>query len=252
MREMLAGKVVLITGAGGGLGRQMALDFAREGAAVVVSDIDAQSGEMTVDQVRGQGGRAAFCRADVGDEREVEALVRYAVKTFGGLHGAVNNAGIEPDFVPFHELSLANWEQNLRVNLTGVFLCMKHEITHMRANGGGSIVNISSVAAAKSVPGTHVYATAKRGVLALTSCAAVENGAQQIRVNAILPGGIATRMLEDSSKGNPDVVQAFLNSVPLGRFGQPENIAQAAQWLLSDAAGYVNGQYLAVDGGLTA
>lgn len=251
MGDTLANKVALVTGAGGGIGRRMAQVFAREGAAVVISDIDVHSGEETLDLVRSGGGRAAFCRADVGDEREVEALLRHTLKTFDGLHCAVNNAGVEPDFVPIHELSLANWEQNLRVNLTGVFLCMKHEIAHMRERGG-SIVNISSVAAEKSVAGVHVYAAAKRGVLSLTSCAAIENGPQQIRVNAIMPGGIATRMLDDSEKGNPEVVQAFLRSVPLGSFGQPEHIAQAALWLLSDAACYVTGQYLAVDGGITA
>lgn len=252
MAKQLQGKVALITGSGSGIGRATAMLFAREGGKVVVSDINVAGGEETVAMIRAAGGEARFHACDVGDEASVRSLIEFASAAYGALDVAINNAGIEPDFVPFHELSLAEWDKNIRVNLTGVFLCMKHEIAWMRDHGGGSIVNISSVAAAKSVSGVHVYAAAKRGVLSLTSCGAVEAGPRNIRVNAIMPGAIATRMLEDSEKGNPEVVQAFLKGTPLGRFGETDNIAQAALWLASDASCYVTGQYLAVDGGITA
>lgn len=249
---MLHDKIALVTGAGNGIGRVIALMFAREGCAVAVSDIDIAGGRDTVAQIRAQGGKAEFCAADVGREADQQQLVRFAVDTFGGLHIAVNNAGIEPDFVPLHELTLDGWECNLRVNLTGVFLGMKHQIAHMIDHGGGAIVNISSIAAAKSTPKSHVYAASKRGLLALTSCAAVEYGASNIRVNAVLPGATMTRMLEETDRIDPQILKNFAATIPLGRIGQPDNVAQAVLWLCSDAAGYVTGQHFSVDGGVTA
>lgn len=252
MSNRLAGKVGLVTGAGGGIGGHIASVLAREGCAVVVSDIDQQAGQETVERIRQGGGEASFYQANVTCEKEVSGLIEYAVKNYGGLHIAVNNAGMEPAFSDLHELSLDDWNACMNVNLTGVFLCCKHEVRHMRGNGGGSIINISSVAARQSVPRVHVYAAAKRGVLSLTSCVAVEGGAHGIRANAIMPGAINTRMLQDSMENNPEVVQAFLNTVPLARAGETEDVANAVLWLASDESAYVNGQYIGVCGGLTA
>lgn len=252
MSGALQDKVALITGSGAGIGRSIAQLFAREGCSVVVSDIDVAGGEQTVELIRAQNGKAAFITADVGDESDQEKLVQFSLSTFGGLHVAVNNAGIEPDFVLMHELTLAGWERNLRVNLTGVFLGMKHQIRHMMDYGGGAIVNISSIAAAKSTAKSHSYASSKRGILALTSCAAIEYGAHNIRVNAVMPGATMTRMLEETERTSPGILNNFAASIPLGHIGQPEQIAQAVLWLSSDAANYVTGQHFSVDGGITA
>jgi NAD(P)-dependent dehydrogenase (short-subunit alcohol dehydrogenase family) len=252
MNGMLSNKVAVVTGSGAGIGRGIARLFARHGGAVVVSDIDVNGGKETVELIRAEGGSASFLETDVTREADLQRLVRTAVDNYGGLHAAVNNAGVEPDFVMLHELTLSGWERNMRVNLTGVFLGMKHQIAHMMNNGGGSIVNISSIAAAKSVPKNHSYAAAKRGMLALTAGAAIEYGPHKIRVNAVLPGATMTRMLTETNAHDPSILQSFAASIPLGTFAEPDDIAQAVLWLSSDAARYVTGQYFAVDGGVTA
>jgi NAD(P)-dependent dehydrogenase (short-subunit alcohol dehydrogenase family) len=252
MSGALQGKVGLVTGSAAGIGRGIALLFAREGCSVVVSDIDVEGGRETVELIRAAGAKASFVAADVSSEADMQHLVEFAVTTYGSLHVAVNNAGIEPEFVLMHELSLSSWERVLRINLTGVFLGMKHQIAHMIAHGGGSIVNISSIAAVKSTPKSHCYAASKRGVLALTSCAAVEYAAKKVRVNAIMPGATMTRMMEETNKLDPEILKSFAATIPMGGFAQPDDIAQAALWLSSDAASYVTGQHFSVDGGVTA
>jgi 2,5-dichloro-2,5-cyclohexadiene-1,4-diol dehydrogenase 1 len=253
MGNTLENKVGLVTGAGAGIGRAIAQLFAASGCKVVISDIDATGLAETLRLIQTNNGEASSFIANVGKENDISSLVKFTVDTFGGLDVAVNNAGINTVFKPIHELSFDAWQKNIEINLTGVFLCLKHELGYMREHGGGAIVNISSVAATNSVAAAAEYSAAKRGVLSLTSCAAVEGGPKSIRVNAIMPGAIKTKMLLEGSIGkNPDVVDAFLSNTPLGKFGEPNNIAEAALWLVSDAAEYITGQYLGVDGGITA
>ncbi|HEX5805918.1 MAG TPA: SDR family NAD(P)-dependent oxidoreductase [Macromonas sp.] len=244
-----AGKVAYVTGAASGMGRQCAISLAQQGAAVALLDYDAQGLQATHALIEQAGGRVMSRQGDVADEAVVQGLADAAVAQFGGLHIGVNAAGREPKFVNLHEMELADWQRNLDTNLTGVYLCMKHQIRHMRAGGGGSIVNLSSVAGKKSGPNLSVYAAAKRGVTALTGCAAVENGPHGIRVNCILPGGIQTPMLDRSS---PAEVAAYVQLAVLGRLGQPQEIADAVLFLASDKSSYITGQIFAVDGGITA
>jgi NAD(P)-dependent dehydrogenase (short-subunit alcohol dehydrogenase family) len=244
-----AGKVAFISGAASGMGRQCALSLAQRGAAVALLDCDRDNLVLTHQTIERSGGRVISRHGDVTDEDAVATLADDAARTFDGLHIGVNAAGREPKFLNIHELELKDWQRNLDTNLTGVFLCMKHQIRLMRSGGGGSIVNLSSVAGKKSGPNLSVYAAAKRGVTALTGCAAVENGAYNIRVNCILPGGIQTPMLDRSS---PAEVQAYMQLCALGRLGQPQDIAEAVMFLASDRAAYITGQVFAVDGGITA
>jgi NAD(P)-dependent dehydrogenase (short-subunit alcohol dehydrogenase family) len=243
------GKVAFVSGAASGMGRQCAVSLAEQGAAVALLDYDSDGLAGVHAEIERAGGRVVSCAADVADEMAVQGLAEQAVREFGGLHVGVNAAGREPMFLKIHEMELADWQRNLDTNLTGVYLCMKYQIRFMRDNGGGSIVNLSSVAGKKSGPNLSVYAAAKRGVTALTGCAAVENGEHGIRVNCVLPGGIQTPMLDRSS---PDEVQAYMQLCALGRLGQPLDIANAVMFLASDRAAYITGQVFAVDGGITA
>ncbi|MET0985312.1 MAG: SDR family NAD(P)-dependent oxidoreductase [Steroidobacteraceae bacterium] len=243
------GKVAFISGAASGMGRQCALSLAEHGAAVALLDYDSDNLATTHAAIERAGGKVISRHGDVADEDAVRGLAEEAARVFGGLHIGVNAAGREPKFVQLHELELSDWLRNLEINLTGVYLCMKHQIRLMRASGGGSIVNLSSVAGKKSGPNLSVYAAGKRGVTALTGCAAVENGVHKIRVNCILPGGIQTPMLDRSS---PAEVQAYMQLCALGRLGQPQEIADAVMFLVSDRAAYITGQVFAVDGGITA
>lgn len=245
-------KVVVVTGGGGGIGRSVSLKFAQEGYSVVVADINLASAEETVKLVTEAGGSAVSIKCDVTVEDDAIKLVQAAVDHFGGLDAAFNGAGIEPQYVPMHELSGERWRRDLDINLTGMFYGLKHQIAHMRLNGGGAIVNVSSTAAVRGSPLSHVYSAAKKGVLALTSCAAVEYGGDGIRVNAVLPAAIETRMLDAVRTGAPDMWASFVNTIPLARTAQPLELAEVAFWLCSDAASFVTGQFIAVDGGLTA
>ncbi len=249
---LVAGKVALVTGAGSGIGRCSALLFAREGARVVVSDVDVEGGAETVERVRKEGGEASFCQADVSRERDVENLVAHTVSTFGRLDCAHNNAGIAGNGGALQAMSLREFERVIAVNLTGVFLCMKHEIAHMVEQGGGAIVNTSSGAGVMASPGLSPYCASKHGVLGLTKTAALENAQSGVRINAICPGAIDTPMLQASMAGNEDVRKMILRSQPGGRFGTPEEIAESVVWLCSDRASFVTGESLLVDGGAVA
>jgi NAD(P)-dependent dehydrogenase (short-subunit alcohol dehydrogenase family) len=245
-----SGKSAFISGAASGMGRSSAIALAGAGASVALLDYDAGGLSETVAMIEAKGGKAISRHGDVADEAAVSALADEAAARFGAIHLGVNAAGREPVFVNLHEMDLGDWQRNLDTNLTGVFLCMKHQIRHMRQGGsGGSIVNLSSIAGTKSGPNLSVYAAAKRGVTALTGCAAVENGKHGIRVNCILPGGIKTPMLDRSS---PAEVEAYMQHCALGMLGMPEDIANAVNFLLSDDARYITGQVFAVDGGITA
>ncbi len=219
---------------------------------MVVTDVlDASE---TVEVVREQGGEAVFVRADVGVESEVEALVSTAVQTFGRLDGAFNNAGVEQCALPLHELTAAQWERAVRIDLTGVFFCLKHQIRAMLKSGGGSIVNTASALGAVAIPNASEYVAAKHGVIGLTKAAAADYGARGIRVNAVLPGIIQTPMVRRLA--DDPVFCAFFDKLrdrhPIGRFGQPGEVGETVKWLLSDAASFVTGAAISVDGGYLA
>jgi NAD(P)-dependent dehydrogenase (short-subunit alcohol dehydrogenase family) len=248
---MLKDKVALITGGSSGIGRAVALAWAREGAKVVVSDVDRGGGEETVGQVRTAGGEAIFIAADVGKPEECEALVRGAVEKFGRLDIACNNAGIGGPQAPTADYPLDGWAQVIGINLSGVFYGMKYQLPAMLKNGGGAIINMASILGAVGFAGAPAYAAAKHGVVGLTQTAALEYSAQGVRINAVGPGFIHTPMisaLEDNKAVNDMLVAAH----PIGRLGRAEEVAELVLWLSSDKASFVTGAYYPVDGGYIA
>jgi NAD(P)-dependent dehydrogenase (short-subunit alcohol dehydrogenase family) len=248
---MLKDKVALITGGSSGIGRAVALAWAREGAKVVVSDVDRGGGEETVGQVRTAGGEAIFIAADVGKPEECEALVRGAVEKFGRLDIACNNAGIGGPQAPTADYPLDGWAQVIGINLSGVFYGMKYQLPAMLKNGGGAIINMASILGAVGFAGAPAYAAAKHGVVGLTQTAALEYSAQGVRINAVGPGFIHTPMisaLEDNKAVNDMLVAAH----PIGRLGRAEEVAELVLWLSSEKASFVTGAYYPVDGGYIA
>jgi NAD(P)-dependent dehydrogenase (short-subunit alcohol dehydrogenase family) len=254
MSARFAEKVVLITGAAGALGRAAALGFAREGATVAaVTGRDATGLKETVRLAEEAGGRAEAFIADVTRPAEVAELVRSVVARCGGLDVAVNNAGIFGTFAPVADYPEDVWERVLAVNLTGVFLCMKHEIAYMREHGGGTIVNTSSnLGAHWRLPGASAYVAAKAGVSALTRNAAREHIADNIRINAISPGPIDSPMSLRSGETPAERAERMSTALPIGRVATPDEIANAIRWLASPEAAFVVGQDHVIDGGATA
>ncbi len=244
-------KVVLVTGAGSGIGRAAALAFAEQGARLVLADLDKAAGEETVN-LAGGTDVALFLRTDVSSEADVHALTDAAVSRFGRLDVAFNNAGIAQAGPRVHELSEADWDRMIAVNLKGVWLCMKHEIGHMLEQGGGAIVNTSSSLGLTALANQPAYCASKHGVVGLTKAAAVEYATAGIRVNAICPGMTLSPMVLRAMQDDPDVLEPALRAHPLGRFGEPHEQAEAVVWLCSDAASYVTGHAMAVDGGFVA
>jgi NAD(P)-dependent dehydrogenase (short-subunit alcohol dehydrogenase family) len=251
MSGMLEGKSALVTGAASGIGRASALAFAREGARVMLADVDEAEGEKAAEAIRDAGGEARFARADVTREDEVEAMVRETTDAFGGLDCALNNAGMTGAAAPLQGLALEEFERVIALNLVGVFLCVKHEIPAMR-DGGGAIVNMASGAGLIPTPGLAPYCASKHGVLGLTKTAALENARTGIRVNAICPGSTDTPMLQAAMAADPQVRKMILSGQPGGRLGTAEEIAEAAVWLCSDRASFVTGHSMIVDGGAVA
>lgn len=251
MSGLLKGKSALVTGAASGIGRASALAFAREGARVMLADVNEAEGEKAAEAIREAGGAARFTRADVTREEEVEAMVRETVNAFGGLDCALNNAGMTGGAAPLQGLALEEFERVIALNLVGVFLCMKHEIPAM-GDGGGAIVNMASGAALVPTPGLAPYCASKHGVLGLTKTAALENARTGIRVNAICPGSTDTPMLQAAMAADPKVKKMILAGQPGGRLGTAEEIAEAAVWLCSDRASFVTGHSMLVDGGAVA
>jgi NAD(P)-dependent dehydrogenase (short-subunit alcohol dehydrogenase family) len=258
MRQMAAGvldgKVAIVTGAAMGMGQATARVFAAAGAHVVVSDINPELGEATAEGIRREGGSAAFCRTDVSSAADAEAMVRTAVERFGRLDCAVNNAAVTPDTHPLAELDEQEFDRVVSVDLKGVALCLKYEIAQMLEQGdGGSIVNIGSVSSFRPQPNNAAYVAAKHGVIGLTKVASLEAAPQGIRVNTVCPGAIDTPMIRGALETVGSTEEEFAPILSLfGRFGKPEEVAQASLWLCSDQASYVTGAVLAVDAGYTS
>lgn len=251
-KQGFTGKSVLVTGAAGGIGRAAALAFAREGARVAVVDVDAAGGEETVALIAQAGGEAFFTKADVSQSAQVEAMVATVVERYGRLDCAFNNAGIEIEHLPLAEADEATFDRLMSVNVKGVWLCMKHEIRQMLKQGGGTIVNTASVAGLVGAPLQPLYAASKHAVVGLTKTAAAEYGKAGIRINSVCPGIIRTPMLDRALEREPRREKSIVKVHPIGRLGEADEIANAAVWLCSDAASFVTGHQLAVDGGLTA
>ena len=245
------GRVALVTGGGSGIGRATALVLGARGASVVVADVDESSARATAAQI-GADERTSVMPADVADPASVERMVSSAVERFGGLDWACNVAGVSNEQKPFTDHTLAEWQRVIDVDLTGVFLCMQHELRQMVTQGRGAIVNVSSGAGVVAAPGQPQYTAAKHGVLGLTKQAAQEYARSGIRVNAVLPGQTETAPMRAYLDAQPDHGERILRRLPAGRMATPEEIAESIVWLCSDAASYVNGVSLLVDGGLIA
>ena len=255
----MKGKVVLVTGGSSGIGRASALAFAREGAKVVVNaNMNIEGGEETVRLIKESGGDAIFVKADASKVAEVDTMIQKTVKAYGRLDCAFNNAGVvdvptTSAFIPTKtaDYTEKEWDYVINVNLKGVWLCMKYEIIQMLKQGGGAIVNNSSFLGLLGIPGGPAYVASKHGVIGLTKSAALEYAKEGIRVNAVCPGWISTP-ITDRTLNDPDVKAMIIGMEPIGRMGKPEEVAEAVVWLCSDAASFVTGHSMVVDGGLVA
>jgi NAD(P)-dependent dehydrogenase (short-subunit alcohol dehydrogenase family) len=250
MAGTMTGRVALVTGAGMGIGRAIALAFAQEGASVMVVDVNAEAGKGTVEVIEKSGSKALFVRCDVSKGEQVRAMVGTTVKEFGRLDYACNNAGIHnPLPESLTEVDETMWDRIIEVNLKGVMFCMKHEVPSMLKQSSGVIVNIASLAGLSCEPGSYAYTASKHGVVGLTKTAAFEYAKAGLRINAVCPAVIETPMLVTAPA---EVRQALLSKHPIGRFGKAEEIAAAVIWLCSDLSAFVTGTTIVLDGGASA
>ena len=243
------GKIALVTGAGSGIGRSIAMAFGGQGAIVAVADISQKGADETVDLITGQGGKAVFMPCDVSKKEDVKALIENMVNRFGRLDYACNNAGIHnPDIEFLPDADEDVWDRIIAVNLKGVFLCMKYEIRQMLKQKCGVIINTSSMSGVLAEPGSYAYAASKHGVMGLTKTAAIDFVKSGIRVNAVCPAAVDTPAIAEAPQ---ELRQKFINSNPMGRMARPEEIADAVLWLCSDMAGFITGTGIIIDGGVS-
>ncbi|MBI2283053.1 MAG: glucose 1-dehydrogenase [Bacteroidetes bacterium] len=248
--KSLQNKIAIVTGGGSGIGRAICLLYASEGAKIVVSDVDEKGGEDSVAQIKAKGGVAIFVKADTSKPEDSRKVVEQAVEKFGGLHIAVNNAGIGGPLSPVGEYPVEGWDKVISINLSGVFYGLRYQIPAILAAGGGSIVNIASILGKVGTKGSAAYVAAKHGVIGLTEASALEYADQKIRINSIGPGYILTPLLTKSL--NDTAMKALVGLHPMGRLGTAEEVAELALWLNSDKASFVTGAYYNVDGGYLA
>jgi NAD(P)-dependent dehydrogenase (short-subunit alcohol dehydrogenase family) len=247
------GKVVLVTGAAGGIGRATALAFGRAGACVVVADMSVDGGHATAAMIVEAGGKALFVQTNVTRAADVEALIDKTVSYYGRLDCAFNNAGVEEEYLALAETDEAVFDRIINCNVKGTWLCMKYQIRQMlKQEGGGAIVNTAAVAGLVGAPSQAVYSASKHAVVGMTKTAAAEYGRDGIRINSVCPGVINTPMLARALERDPSRQKKLKSLHPIGRFGDAAEIANAALWLCSEQASFVTGHQLAVDGGLTA
>jgi NAD(P)-dependent dehydrogenase (short-subunit alcohol dehydrogenase family) len=250
MEKVFEHKVAIVTGGSFGIGKATAIAFAKRGASVIIADWIRD--DSALKEINGMGACAIFAPCDVSKPADVAAMVAQAINTFGKIDFAINNAGVEGETSSTHECTEENWDRTIDINLKGVWLCMKHEIPHMLKQGKGAIVNVASIAGLIGFPGLPAYVVSKHGIVGLTKTAALEYARQGIRVNAVCPGVIKTAMVDRTTGKVKTVEKKFEDMEPVGRMGQPEEVAEAIVWLCSDAASFVTGQALGVDGGWVA
>ena len=250
MDRFFESQVAIITGASSGIGRATAVAFARRGAKVVIADV--QDGNETVNLVKQAGGDGLFIKCDVSEEAEVKAMVEKTISTYGRVDFAFNNAGVEGRSAMIQDLSEADWDHTLNINLKGVFFCLKYQIPQMLKQGKGAIVNCASVAGLVGFAGISPYVASKHALVGITKAIALENAKTGIRVNAVCPGIIHTEMIDRFLKTSPEAGQMLTAGEPVGRMGKPEEVAEAVIWLCSDASSFVTGVALPVDGGWVA
>jgi 2,5-dichloro-2,5-cyclohexadiene-1,4-diol dehydrogenase 1 len=247
----LKGKSIVVTGGASGIGRSAAFLLAEAGALLTIADLNESGCVETVAKINAQGGRAQWIRADVSTEAEAQQIVGLALKTYGHLYGACNTAGVAPASKPLCELTIADWNRVISINLTAPFLCLKYQVPAILASGAGSIVIVASTASLVGVPLAAEYCASKAGVLGLVRSASCEYASRGVRVNAVLPGVTRTPMLEAALKDN-GLEKYFASIHPIGRFAEPQEIATAIRWLLSEEASFVTGSAMTADGGMTS